>query len=187
MKKKQKKAIVFIVLVLVTLFGGILYLNREYPDDENTLYSVKFNKVKLRFERYDYALGQNQIVGVEKSTNRGKTYEKFTNSTIIVSMKPKFIFLNENLGFAIAKSNLTRSNDYLGFHVTLDGGKTFNNSKINYVNQKIDILTIKDVPYYDNDLLKLPCSIYNLKEDESGYEEKNLIFTSIDEGLTWNL
>ena len=74
----KKKCILLIAIIIVTLLvGGIfLLLNREYPDDENTLYSIRFGNTKLKFERYDYALGQNQIVGVEKSTNRGKTYEK---------------------------------------------------------------------------------------------------------------
>ena len=36
----------------------------EYPDNKDTLYSVKFGNTKLRFERYDYAIGQNQVVRI---------------------------------------------------------------------------------------------------------------------------
>lgn len=186
--KKKTIIIVSILIILLLITGGIfLFLNREYPDDENTLYTIKFGNTKLRFERYDYSLGQNQIVGVEKTTNKGKTYEKLTDEPIIVSMEPKFIFINEKLGFAISKPNLNKSNNYIGVKVTQDGGKTFTDGKINYNNPNIDILTIEDVPYVDNSLLKLPCSIYQVKADHSGYEDVKLIFSSSDNGLTWNI
>ncbi|MBR4178964.1 MAG: hypothetical protein IKR57_06430, partial [Bacilli bacterium] len=60
--KKKIIIIVSILIILLLITGGIfLFLNREYPDDENTLYTIKFGNTKLRFERYDYSLGQNQI------------------------------------------------------------------------------------------------------------------------------
>lgn len=185
---KKKVIISIIVLVILLVCGGILsFINKEYPDDENTLYTIKFGNTKLRFERYDYSLGQNQIVGVEKSTNKGKNYEKLTIEPIIVSMEPKFMFLNEKLGFAIIKPNLTKNSNYIGIKVTQDGGKTFIDGIINYNNPNIEILTIEDVPYIENDLLKLPCSIYQVKEDKSGYENIKITFISVDNGLTWNL
>lgn len=185
----KKKIIPIILIILALIIGVVLFFNREkeYLDDENTLYSVKFGNTKLRFERYDYALGQNQIIGVEKSIDKGKTYEKLTQTPIIVSMEPMFIFLNEKLGFAISKPNLSKHNNYMGVQVTNDGGKTFVNGKINYDNPKIEILTVEEVPYYDNNILKLHCSIYQIKEDDSGYEDVDLIFVSFDDGLTWNL
>lgn len=64
------------VIIVLSLGLVFFFLNREYPDDENTLYSIKFGDVKLRFEKYDDVLGQNQTVGVERSINRGRTYEK---------------------------------------------------------------------------------------------------------------
>lgn len=186
---KKKIIISIIILTIMLLVGGgiFLSLNREYSDDENTLYTIKFGNIKLRFERYDYALGQNQIIGVEKSIDKGRTYEKLTKTPIIVSMEPMFIFFNEKLGFAISKPNLTKNNNYMGVKVTNDGGKTFVNGKINYDNPKIEILTVEEVPYYDNNILKLHCSIYQIKEDDSGYEDVDLIFISNDNGLTWDL
>lgn len=185
---KKKYVFIFLFIVIALLLGLVFFfLNREYPDDENTLYSIKFGNTKLRFEKYDDALGQNQTVGVEKSTNRGKTYEKITDEPILVSKEPKFIFINKKLGFAISKPNLTKSNHYIGVKVTQDGGKTFTDGKINYDNPDIDILTIVDVPYLEDEKLKLPCSIYQVKADQSGYEDKKLTFISIDDGLTWNL
>ena len=102
-------------------------------------------------------------------------------------MEPKLIFLDKNLGFAIAKSNLTKNNDYMGFKVTQDGGKSFINSRINYYNPNIEILTVESTPYFENDVLKVKCSIYQVREDKNGYEDVELIFISIDNGLSWNL
>lgn len=188
----KKKYLIIAGIVLIIIFTSILIivLNKEkdYPDDENTLYSIKFKNVKLRFERFDYALGQNQVVGVERSTNYGKDYEVVTKDYITVSMEPKFVFFNEHLGFAIKKPNIMKDNNkYYGMYVTKDGGKTFKLSEINYDNPKIEVLTIEDIPYYEEGLLKLPCSIYQVKEDKTGYEDKKITFVSTDEGLTWYL
>ena len=185
--KKKLIILISIFLVLLIIAGIYVIFFMEYPDNNDTLYSVKFGNTKLRFERYDYAVGQNQVVGVEKTINRGRSYKKLTKEPITVSMEPKFIFINEKLGFAIAKSNLTKNNNYIGVKVTQDGGKTFVDGKIKYDNPDIEILTVEDVPYLENDILKLPCSIYQVKEDKLGYEDKNLTFVSIDNGLTWNL
>ena len=187
MKKKNIILIIFAVLISFIAIVFIMNIDKEYQDDENTLYSINIGDTKLRFQRYDYSMGQNQIVGVEKSTNNGKTYEKLTDEPIIVSMEPKFIFLSEKLGFAISKPNLNKSNGYMGVKVTQDGGNTFIDSKINYDNSNIEFLTVEDVPYYEKDLLKLHCSIYQVKEDNTGYEDIPLIFMSDDNGLTWNL
>lgn len=186
---KKSVIVVIAVLVLTILLVPIMFLTKEkdYPDDENTLYSVKFNNVKIRVERYDYSLGQNQVVGVQKSNNKGKDYEDVTEEKVTVSMEPKFVFLNETMGFIITKPLLTKNNNYAGVKVTIDGGKTFKNSTVNYDNPDIETLTIEGVPYLEKDILKLPCSIYQSKEDLSGYETIKITFVSTDNGLTWNL
>lgn len=184
----KKKIIISVIILIIGGIVALLFLNRKYPyEDENTLYFIEFKNEIIRYERYDYSLGQNQIVGVQKSINKGKTFENVSEEFITLSMKPKLIFLNEKLGFAIAKSNLTKSNDYMGFKVTQDGGKRFTDSKINYDNPNIEILTIESTPYFAENILKVKCSIYQVKEDQSGYEDKELIFISKDEGLTWDL
>ena len=180
----MKKLSIVVILVFIILY---VVFFMEYPDDEDTLYSVKFGNVKLRFERYDYAVGQNQVVFVEKSTNRGRSYDKLTKDGIIVSMEPRFVFLNNKLGFVVSKSDLSKGNNYIGVKVTQDGGKTFRDGIINYDNPDVEILTVEGVPYMENDVLKLPCSIYQVKEDKSGYEDKKIFFVCIDNGLTWNL
>ena len=76
----MKRVIVSVfVFVLLIVCGLVLFKEKNYPDDENTLYSIRFNNIKLRFERYDYSLGQNQMVGVEKSINKGKNFDKVTD------------------------------------------------------------------------------------------------------------
>ena len=188
---KKKNIIIIVIMILVIIIAVILaiVLNKkelDYPDDENTLYSIKFDNIKLRFERYDYALGQNQIVGVQKSTNYGKDYEDISKEGITVSMEPKFVFLNEKLGYAVKKpNNIIENGKYYGMYVTKDGGKTFKLSEITYENSEIENLTIEDVPYYEKDKLKLHCSIYQVKADESGYEDVDLYFVTSDDGETW--
>lgn len=54
--------------------------------------------------------------------------------------------------------------------VTQDGGKTFTISQVNY----------------ENNVLKLKCSVYE-SILEGGYVDKELLFISKDKGLTWNL
>ena len=45
----MKKLSIVVILVCVILY---VVFFMEYPDDKDTLYSVKFGNVKLRFERY---------------------------------------------------------------------------------------------------------------------------------------
>ena len=188
MKKKTLLLIGIIIITVASLFLLFLNRKRDYKDDNNTLYSIKFGNIKLRFERYDYVLGQNQLVGVEKSTNYGKNYKNITKTPITVSMESKFIFFNEKLGFAVKRPNITKEKGkYYGMYVTKNGGKTFQLSEINYENNDIEILTIEDVPYYEKRKLKLHCSIYQIKSDHSGYENKDLYFTTKDDGKTWKL
>lgn len=116
----KRKYIISIILIILLIIVGTIFLMKEknYPDDENTLYTIKFDNIELRVERYDYVLGQNQIVGVEKSMDNGKTFKKITKDPITVSMEPQFVFLNQNLGFVITKPNITKSSNYIGVKVT---------------------------------------------------------------------
>ena len=166
-KMKKKKIIIIVgLLLIIGIIITFVLLNRKYPyEDENTLYYIEYDNEILRFERIDYSLGQNQVVSVQKSINKGKKFENITDKAITLSMEPKFVFLNKKLGFAISKSNLTKNNNYSGIKVTQDGGKSFVDGKINYDNSNIEILTVEDVPYYDNNKLKLHCSIYHKSSD----------------------
>lgn len=184
---KNKKLIILITFLLLLIIGTVLFLPDNTEVDENMLYSKQFGDVILKFERYDYTLGQNILVGVEKSTDKGKTYTTVTEELITVSSEARFIFMNESLVFVISTNNVSRSNNFMGVKVSQDGGKTFINAEINYENENIDIITIESLPYYDGDVLKLKCSIYVINSTRDGYEDVELIFSSYDNGLTWNL
>ena len=123
---KKKIIIPIVIIVILLVIGLILLFTKKNSNDNNILYSVKFNNTCIRFKHIDNVIPQNQIVTVEKSINNGKTYEVITEGQVIVSLDAKFIFLDENLGFAIKKPNNTKDNGkYYGMYVTRDGGKTF--------------------------------------------------------------
>lgn len=186
--KKKWRVLLFTILCFIGI-AIIAHFTKEQPievDDEDILYSQQFGNVILKFKRYDYALGQNWIVGVLKSTDNGNSYVAVTDEAITVSYEARFRFLNESLGFVISTGYVSRSNEFLGLLVTQDGGKTFLNAKFNYDNEEVDLITILDFPSYEGDTLKLPCSIYTVKEDKSGYEDVEILFYSFDNGLTWN-
>lgn len=188
MKKKIIIPIIIAIAIGLIIVGALLFTKKYNYVDENTLYFIKFKDTVLRFEHMDSVIPQNQIVAVQKSTDNGKTFETITEGQVIVSLKPKFVFLNENYGFAIKKPNNIKDNGkYYGGYVTKDGGKSFKQFEIIYDNPNIEILTIEDVPFYDNGKLKLPCSIYTVKSDNSGYETKDLYFITNDDGETWYL
>lgn len=183
MTKNGKKVIVYSLFVLLIVIVFILVFQKSKQKvDENMLYQVSFGSTILKIEKYDYALGQKVLVGVEKSLNKGKTFTKVTKNLLAVSTKAQYKFLDENLGFVLSTKSLSKSNNYLGFYVTFDGGLTFNNVQINYNNSNIEIINIDTLPYRYGKALKLEGSIYINKE-----RNDKLNFISEDNGLTWNL
>ena len=71
--KKQNTIIVIIIILALIIDIVIVYKfqsnhkNKVDKQDENELYSEKFDHTILKFQRFDYTLGQNMIVGVEKN------------------------------------------------------------------------------------------------------------------------
>ncbi len=184
----MKKAIIPIIIITILIVTLTLFLKpEEQIQDENVLYKEKFNDTILKFVKYDYALGQNILVGVERSTNQGKSYKKITQDLVTVSEEARFIFLNESLGFIISTGYIMRSNNFAGLQVTIDGGKTFQKATFIYENEDIDLITIESFPLQEEDVLKLKCSIYELKVDKSGYQNTSITFISRDQGITWSL
>ena len=175
-----------ISLLIVILFIGIVFLiiildkTPELLDDDSIIYTKNFNNQILEVRRYDYSLGQRMIVGVEKSNNNGKSFEKVTEEMVEVSLEAKFEFLNENLGFIIDTGYLDRNRDFKGLLVTNDGGITFKQTIITYNNKDIDLISIEKMPYYEDNKLKLECSVYVIDHNE------DLIYYSVDDGNTWN-
>ena len=70
--KRKHKIIILLLIIVIEAIGIILYMKKGNPPDENMLYKKTFKDVVIKVERYDYSIGQNQIIGIEKSTNNGK-------------------------------------------------------------------------------------------------------------------
>mgnify|MGYP004660178855 FL=1 len=129
-----------ISLLIMILFIGIVFLviildkTPELISNEDIVYTKEFGEEILQVRRYDYSLGQRMIIGVEKSNNNGKSFEKVTEGMVEVSLEAKFEFLNENLGFIIDTGYLDRNRNFKGLLVTNDGGITFKQAEITYDN-----------------------------------------------------
>lgn len=147
------------------------------PEDEEVLYEKKFNNTILRIGKVDNVLGQNMLVNILRSKDNGKNFYVISDDVIQVSNEAKFLFLNENLGFIANTGKIYLDDNKTSLYVTNNGGKTFLSSKFNYTNEDVSYLTIKSMPYYDNNTLILKCFID---------DDKELTFISNDNGLNWN-
>lgn len=178
MKKILISLAIFLLLLLI-IFLMMVLDKTPHLIDSDILYTKKINNNVLQVRRYDYSLGQRMIVGVEKSNNNGKSFEKITEEMFEVSLEAKFEFLDENLGFIIDTGYLDRNRNFKGLLVTNDGGITFKQAEITYNNENVDLISIEKMPYYENDKLKLECSVYIIDHNE------NLVYYSTDNGNTW--
>lgn len=165
------------------------YENDNYilPENEEVLYEKKFNKVIMRFSKVDNTLGQNMLVNVLRSKDNGKNFYVISDDVVQVSNDSKFVFLNENLGFIVSLKQVYLNNGKTSLYVTNDSGKTFKSAVFNYTNENVDFIDIESLPYIDKELLKIKCSVYQVNKNKDGYENKELIFVSRDNGLNWNL
>lgn len=160
--------------------------NYLLPEDEEILYENKFDNIILRVGRVDYVSGQNMLVNILKSTD-GTNFYVVSNESIQVSNEAKFIFLNEKLGFVISTDKIYFDNDNSGLYVTNNGGKTFTTTKFKYKNNNASYMSIESMPYYENNKLKLKCSVYQIDKNKNTYKTKELTFVSNDSGLNWTL
>lgn len=189
MKREDVAIIIAIVVALVVDF--FIFTNFQHKkevdmvEDENELYTEAFDDICLKFERYEYVLGQNMIVGVEKSVDGCKTYRQVTSNYVVVSNESKFKFMNENQAFIISRELLSRDYDFRGLKVSNDGGVTFTDATFEFVHDKVDVLNVMGFPYFEDNKLKLECSIYEPGAD--GYHEVILTFISEDNGLSWHM
>lgn len=157
------------------------------PEDAEVLYEKKFGKTILRFIKVDNVLAGNILVSVIRSTDNGKNFYSITDDAIQVSEEAKYKFLDKKMGFTSKTKNIYLDENQVSLYVTNDGGKTFSVSKIMYENDNVEYITIEKMPYFEDDILKMKCSVYELKDDKSGYENKTLMFKSTDNGLTFTL
>ena len=161
--------------------------NYLLPENEEILYEKKFNKTILRFSKVDNVSGQNMLVHVLRSKDNGKNFYVVSEDVIQVSNEAKFVFLNEKLGFVINTGEIYLDNRKVGLYITNDSGKTFTSSNFKYTNENANYISIESTPYYEKDVLKIKCSVYQVNSTKDGYENKELIFISSDNGLNWNL
>lgn len=161
--------------------------NYLLPENEEVLYEKKFEKIILRFGKVDDVVGNNILVNVLRSKDNGQNFYVVSTDIIQVSSEAKFEFLNENLGFVINTGKIYLDNRKIGLYRTNDGGKTFTSSNFKYTNENVNYLNIESMPYYDKNILKIKCSVYQSNKSNDGYENKELIFISNDEGVNWNL
>lgn len=161
--------------------------NYILPEDMETLYEKKFDKTIIKFVKLDDALNQNILVQINKSTDNGKKYYPITNEPIQVSLKAKYTILNENLMFISKNNKIMVNNSFISLYVSNNGGKDFLESKVNYTNENVEFITIEKMPYYEKNALKLKCSVYQFNSNKDEYENKEILFISIDNGLSWNI
>lgn len=161
--------------------------NYLLPENEEVLYEKKFDTTILRFGKLDNILGQRMLVHVLRSKDNGKNFYVVSDDVLQVSNGAKFVFIDENLGFAINNGTIYLDNKEGALYVTNDGGKTFMSAKFNYINENVEYISIESLPYREEKLLKIKCSVYCINSHKDGYETKELIFTSDDEGQNWNL
>lgn len=89
--------------------------------------------------------------------------------------------------FASKNDKIMLSENAISLYVSNDGGRSFKNSKVNYKDENADYITIEKMPYFENSILKIKCSVYQLNSSKDNYEDKELIFVSYDNGENWNL
>lgn len=156
------------------------------PEEEEVLYEKKFDDYIIRIGKLDNVLGQNMGVNVIKSIDGGETFRVISKENIIVSNEAKFTMLNKDLVFMISTGQINLKSG-VGLIVSKDGGLSFSNAKFNYKKEGVEYMDIDSYPYYEEDTLRIECSVYALKDNGMGYETIKLIFESKNNGLTWNL
>ena len=149
MKKKNIIIIIsVIVLAVLSIFTLLILMSKnKKPVDEKVLYEEKIGNVTYRFTKYDDVLGGRMTTGLERSLDDGKTYERVTEEPITISREGySFKVQDENVIYVNSNGYIDRKNDFIGFKVSLDGGKTFQNATFNYPNTDIDIIDIERFP-----------------------------------------
>lgn len=188
--KKKNVIIIVSVIVLAILFVLtvlILMSKNKAAVDGNVLYEEKIGNIAYRFMKYDDVLGGFVTAGLERSLDDGKTYEKVTEEPITIDKKNySFQIKDENIIYVNSNGCVERKNDFTGFKVSIDGGKTFRDATFNCPNEEIETIYIERFPTIENGKLELNCSIYAPNNASTNYNNYDIYFISEDQGLTWN-
>ncbi len=140
---------------------------------KKTLYKKKINdEIAIRVVVNDYILSGRTVIGIEKTMDGGNTWKEQGEETI--SDGTKFVFIDENIGFINDSGRVGKE----ALLVTTDGGKTFVAATINFeqIEKKIHI---EDIPYEEDDMLKLKAYIIE------NSNKKYYYFYSDDNGKEW--
>ena len=150
---------------------------KDYTFPREVLYTRTFdNNVVIKITSIDAILARRLAVIVEKSTDGGKTFTNvLTQDSLIVGDEAEYIFLNENIGFI----KELKENENRGLRVTRDGGKTFEEAIFKVKKEELPYLYIDNMPYFEDNTLKLDASMYYAKTPEIKKLKSN------DNGLTW--
>lgn len=162
--------------------------NKNTMKEKDILYEKIFDeKNKIRIVYKGAVLGQKSIIEIEKSNDNGNTWVnqlEMYDGFLQIHNGSKFVFIDKNIGFINDPGLAGTNNEHSALLVTVDGGKTFVEANIIHP----DIITeenllVTDVPYVENDLLKIKCYAinYNKAPKETYYE-----FYSKDKGINWN-
>lgn len=165
-------------------------IKEEIVKRENILYEkVIDDKTIIRVVYKDSVLAQRSLIGISKTTDGGNTWEEqiqYETNCLQIHNGSKFIFLNENIGFINDPGQAGTNGDNRSLLVTLNGGQTF--SKSNFIkpnNLKDKDLFIDDVPYIENNILKV--KVYTVNYNPNSYLERTYYdFYSEDNGLNWS-
>lgn len=169
---------------------NIEYKDNSYDNikENDILYQKNFDENNIIRVVYKGAiLGQRYVIQIEKSNDNGNTWInqlEMYDGYMQVHNNSKFIFIDNNIGFINDPGLVGTNNEYNKLLVTIDGGRNFIEANIihpEFITE--ENLLISDVPYIENNLLKLKIYTinYNKNPIEAYYQ-----FYSQDNGLTWN-
>lgn len=156
----------------------------EVVEDEQieVLYEKKIDdKTSIRLVVKDYILAQRSLIGIQKTIDGGITWEEqleTTDKVMTIHNGAKFTFVNENIGFINDFGLAGTTGDKRQLLVTTNGGKSFKQVIIKS-EQLSKNLYIDDVPYIQNNILKVNAHIQNNSNKES------IVLYSRDDGVTW--
>ena len=158
----------------------------EKKDGEynEVLYEKQINdKIIIRIINKGYILAQRSVIEVDKTIDGGITWNnqlETADGFMQIYNGAEFIFIDENVGFINDPGIAGTNGENSGLLVTVNGGKTFQLSKIIKVRELEDRkLYIDEMPYKDENILKL--KIHIIENSEKKYYD----FYSEDNGITW--
>lgn len=162
--------------------------SRVYKDVDKQWDEIFYEKkigdnIIIRVVSKGHIMAQRCLIGIEKSVDGGDTWEEQLENVdgfIQIHNESKFVFINENVGFINDLGLVGTNGENKGLLVTIDGGKTFKNATIEASDLE-DNLYIEDVPYMENNALKIKAYI------TENSEKKYYYFYSEDNGLNWKI